>query len=178
MKKFFLSLTVLALSTSLFAQKKLDEVVEFKSETIDLGKIKVQNPTTATFIIVNKGTEPLVIEQANPTCGCTIGDYTKSPIAPGKEGWIKATYNAANIGSFDKHMTVKFAGFDETKSITIKGEVLSADDYAKLKGTAETTTAVSKPATAEVKTKTVTKTPAKTTKTKAKTKTAATTVKH
>ncbi len=177
MKKFFLSLTVLALTTSLFAQKKLSDVVEFKSETIDLGKIKVQNPTTATFIVVNKGTEPLVIEQANPTCGCTIGDYTKSPIAPGKEGWIKATYNAANIGSFDKHMTVKFAGFDETKSITIKGEVLSADDYAKLKGTSavEAAPAATTPV-AEVKTKTVTKTPAKTTKTKTKTK-AATKVK-
>ncbi len=180
MKKFFLSLTVFALSTSLFAQKKLGDVMEFKSETIDLGKIKVQNPTTATFIVMNKGTEPLIIEQANPTCGCTIGDYTKSPIAPGKEGWIKATYNAANVGSFDKHMTVKFAGFDETKSITIKGEVLTAEDYAKLKGTTVTESPAATPvASADVKTKTVIKTPSKKTKSKVKTKATSTAaVKH
>ena len=92
----------------------------------------MDNPPTATFIVRNTSKEPLIIEQANPTCGCTIGDYTKSPIAPGKEGWIKATYNAKNIGAFDKHLTVKFAGITETKSITIKGEVLSADDYAKI----------------------------------------------
>lgn len=180
MKKLFMSCAVLALSTGLFAQKKLADAVEFKSETIDLGKIKVANPATATFIVTNKSNEPLVIEQANPTCGCTIGDYTKAPIAPGKEGWIKATYNAANIGSFDKHMTVKFAGFDETKSITIKGEVLSADDYAKLKGTSasETTapamttaaTTASSPAT-DTKSKEVTKTDGKTTTVKAKTAT-------
>lgn len=175
MKKLFLSLTVFALSTSLFAQKKLDEVVEFKSEIIDLGKVKVGNPPTATFIVINKGTEPLIIEQANPTCGCTIGDYTKSPIAPGKEGWIKATYNAANVGSFDKHMTVKFAGFDETKSIGIKGEVLSAEDYAKLKGTAaaETNTATEAKTTASTDTEVKTKTVTKTATTKQKTKTTA-----
>lgn len=134
MKKFLLSLTVLTLSIGLFAQKKVADVAEFKSETIDLGKIKVSNPTTATFYVVNKGSDPLIIEQANPTCGCTIGDYTKQPIAPGKEGWIKATYNAANVGAFEKHLTVKFAGVDEMKSITIKGEVLNADDFSKQKG--------------------------------------------
>ncbi|MEO7522893.1 MAG: DUF1573 domain-containing protein, partial [Ferruginibacter sp.] len=52
-------------------------------------------------------------------------------IAPGKTGTIKATYNAKNIGPFDKHLTVKFAGCDQT-SITIKGEVLNAEEYAKL----------------------------------------------
>ena len=187
MKKLFMSCAVLALSTALFAQKKLADAVEFKSETIDLGKIKVANPATATFIVTNKSAEPLVIEQANPTCGCTIGDYTKAPIAPGKDGWIKATYNAANIGSFDKHMTVKFAGFEETKSITIKGEVLSADDWAKLKGetvappapaatTGAMTAADSKTKTADtkMKTKEVSKTDSKTTTVKAKSATKST----
>ena len=50
----------------------------------------------------------------------------------GKAGEIKATYNAASIGAFEKHMTVKFAGVEEVKSITIKGEVLSESDFSKL----------------------------------------------
>ena len=138
MKKLLFSITALTLSTVLFAQdaqkKKADEIAKFKTETIDLGKLQQGNPTTAIFNVANIGTDPLIIEQANPTCGCTISDYTKSPIANGKTGEIKATYNAANIGAFEKHLTVKFAGTDEVKSITIKGEVLSKEDYAKMTG--------------------------------------------
>ncbi len=130
-KLLLLSLSIFTLSAVLFAQKTTADVAKFASETIDLGKIKQGNPTTATFTVTNIGTEPLIIEQASPTCGCTIGDYTKSPIAPGKTGTITATYNAAALNHFDKHMTVKFAGVDETKSITITGDVLNPDDYEK-----------------------------------------------
>ena len=128
MKKLLLSLTAFALSTVLFAQSD-SAVAKFNSTTIDLGKIKQDNPTTATFEVTNIGTEPLVIEQATPTCGCTIGDYTKEPIAPGKSGFIKATYNAKNVGAFQKTLNVKFAGYD-ARPISIKGEVLKNEDAA------------------------------------------------
>ncbi|HRF26924.1 MAG TPA: DUF1573 domain-containing protein, partial [Ferruginibacter sp.] len=105
MKKAFFILSALFLSVSVFAQKKADEMAKFKSETIDFGKIKQDVPATATFEVTNISNEPLIIEQANPTCGCTIGDYTKEPIAPGKSGFIKATYNAKNLNAFEKHLT-------------------------------------------------------------------------
>ena len=132
MKKLLFSVAALALTTGLFAQdnkaeapkKKSDDVAKFQTESIDLGKILQNNPTTATFEVTNISKEPLLIEQANPTCGCTISDYTKEPIAPGKIGFIKATYNAKNLNLFEKHLTVKFAGCDDMKSITIKGEVI------------------------------------------------------
>ena len=138
MKKLLFSIAALTLTTGLFAQKKADEIAKFKSETIEMGKIKQDNATTAIFEVTNIGSEPLIIEQANPTCGCTIGDYTKEPIAPGKTGFIKATYNAKNLNAFEKHLTVKFAGVTDVKSITIKGEVLNAEDYAKIAPAAET----------------------------------------
>ncbi len=131
MKKIILSLTAVVFTSALFAQKTVADVAKFMTESIDLGKVKQSVPATATFIVTNTGKEPLIIEQANPTCGCTIGDYTKSPIAAGKTGTITATYNAAALNHFEKHMTVKFAGVDEIKSITISGDVLSAEDYAK-----------------------------------------------
>ena len=131
MKKLFLSFAALTFSAMLFAQKTAADVAKFASETIDMGKVKQGVPATATFVVTNVGTEPLIIEQANPTCGCTMGDYTKSPIAPGKTGTITATYNAAAANHFDKHLSVKFAGVDELKSITITGDVLAAEDYEK-----------------------------------------------
>ena len=161
MKKLFLSLTAITFSVMLFAQKTAADVAKFTSETVDLGKIKQGIPAVATFTVTNIGNEPLIIEQANPTCGCTMGDYTKSPIAPGKTGTITATYNAAAMNHFDKHLTVKFAGVDEMKSITLTGDVLSAEDYdkwvaendAKKKAEAATATPVKPAAKAAVKNK-------------------------
>jgi hypothetical protein len=138
MKKLLFSIAALTLTTGLFAQKKADDIAKFKTETIEMGKIKQDIPSTAIFEVTNISSEPLIIEQANPTCGCTIGDYTKEPIAPGKTGFIKATYNAKNLNAFEKHLTVKFAGVTDVKSITIKGEVLNAEDYAKIAPAAET----------------------------------------
>ena len=131
MKKLLLSFMAFTFATAIFAQKKADDIAKLNTETFDFGKIKQNVPATATFIVTNIGTEPLIIEQANPTCGCTISDYTKEPIAPGKSGVINATYNAAAMGHFEKHLTVKFAGIDEIKSITFTGDVLAADEYDK-----------------------------------------------
>jgi Protein of unknown function (DUF1573) len=131
MKKILLSVAVFALTTTLMAQKKITDVAKFTNETIDFGKIKQGVPQKGTFTVTNISKEPLIIEQANPTCGCTISDYTKEPIAPGKSGVINATYNAAAMGHFEKHLTVKFAGVDEMKSITFTGDVLAVDEYDK-----------------------------------------------
>lgn len=139
MKKILFSAAVILLAGSAFAQKKIDDIAKFASETINLGKIKQSVPVKAVFTVTNISNQPLIIEQANPTCGCTISDYTKEPIAAGKTGVINATYNAANPGHFDKHLTVKFAGIDEMKSITISGDVIAAEEFDKLK-TSETVT--------------------------------------
>jgi hypothetical protein len=147
MKKLLFSLTVFACTSTVFAQTtpttapttaasvaatpKLTQadVAKFNTQIIDFGKIKQSVPAKGTFIVTNIGKTPLIIEQANPTCGCTISDYTKEPIAIGKTGVINATYNAANAGHFEKHLTVKFAGVDEIKSIVLTGEVLPAADF-------------------------------------------------
>ena len=141
MKQLFFSLTALILSAGVFAQAKSDDLAKFKTETIDQGKIMQNTPEVATFMVTNTGSKDLIIEQANPTCGCTIGDFTKTPIKPGQSGQITAKYNAAGLGAYEKHMTVKFAGAEDMKSITIKGEVLSPEDYAKYKASTPATMA-------------------------------------
>ncbi|MEO6682106.1 MAG: DUF1573 domain-containing protein, partial [Ginsengibacter sp.] len=81
-------------------------------------------------IVTNISNEPLIIDQANPSCGCTVSDYTKAPIAPGKTGYIKAIYNAADLGPVNKQVTVKFANASDVKFLNFKGEV-SANVPAK-----------------------------------------------
>ena len=169
MKKLLFSLMAFTFATAIFAQKKAADVAKLNTETFDFGKLKQSVPAVATFIVTNIGTEPLIIEQANPTCGCTISDYTKSPIAPGKTGYIKATYNAAALGGIHKTLTVKFAGVDEIKQINLAGEVMEPAAYdtwaAKSKTTTEDKTTVK---VKDDKVKTETKTDGGTIKTKTK----------
>jgi Protein of unknown function (DUF1573) len=134
MKRLFLAVALLS-STSLFAQKKADDIAKLSVGTYDFGKIKQNVPATATVTVTNIGTDPLLIEDARPSCGCTVSDYTKTPIAPGKTGTIKATYNAAALGQFDKTLTVKFAGADDVKFVKLTGEVLTPTAFDASKDT-------------------------------------------
>lgn len=60
----------------------------------------MENPVTATFKITNKGDKPLVISNVTTSCGCTVADWTKEPIAPGKTGSVSSTFDAKAIGRF------------------------------------------------------------------------------
>ena len=131
MKKLLLSVTAITFSAMLFAQKTVADVAKFDSETINQGTLKQNDAKEVRFTVTNISKEPLIIEEAKPGCGCTLGDYTKSPIAPGATGFISAKFNAATVGHFSKSVTVKFSGVDELKSISITGDVLSVEDYDK-----------------------------------------------
>lgn len=124
MKHILLIAFTLTLAHIATAQaKKTDDVAKFNSETVDMGKLKLNNPVTATFTVTNVGKEDLVIENVTPGCGCTKSDYTKEPIKPGKTGTITATYNAAAVGKFSKTVYVKFLGVEQQKNLVIVGTV-------------------------------------------------------
>jgi len=92
--------------------------------TADLGKIKVGKPVTQSFTFINKGDAELVISSVKASCGCTIAEYTKEPIPPGAQGSVKATYNAAHVGTFNKTVTVNANTEEGVVLLTIKGEVV------------------------------------------------------
>ena len=64
------------------------------STTQDLGKIKEGAVVEISWKFKNTGNKPLIISDARGTCGCTIADKPKEPIAPGEEGTIKARFNS------------------------------------------------------------------------------------
>jgi hypothetical protein len=93
--------------------------------THDFGKIKQNDPAAVTFTVKNNGTAPLIITAARSSCGCTVAEYTKEPVKPGESGIVKATYNSARAGAFNKTVTVTFDGIAQAEVLTIKGEVLA-----------------------------------------------------
>lgn len=136
MKKFIITAFVAVIgtfgvsaqSTPTPAENKNQAEITFDKEVHDFGVIPQNNPATYTFTFKNTGKEPLIITQAAASCGCTTPEWTKEPIMPGKKGFVKATYNAATMGSFNKAVTVMSNAKKSTVTLYIKGEVKSASE--------------------------------------------------
>jgi Protein of unknown function (DUF1573). len=98
-------------------------VFEWASAAHDFGKIKQGVPVTHEFKFTNKGKIPLIITNVQASCGCTTPAWTRDPVLPGGEGYIKATYNAAAAGAFNKTVTVTANIEPGFIQLVIKGEV-------------------------------------------------------
>lgn len=96
----------------------------WRNATYDFGRIAQGKPVTAEFAFTNKGEVPLLISHAKGSCGCTGVDYPKSAILPGQSGIVKATFNAAAIGAFNKTVTVESNAEGGTQILSFKGEVV------------------------------------------------------
>ena len=105
-----------------YAQKG---VMKFTSETHDFGKVEQGKPVTHVFEFKNTGSDPVVINDAQASCGCTKPSWTSEPIMPGKTGTVSATYNAAANGAFNKTVTVISNAEAGQVVLRLKGEVVS-----------------------------------------------------
>ena len=116
------------LSISLFGQIEKGAKIQFNKETHDYGTIPFSGDPYCTFEFKNTGNEALLITEARGSCGCTVPEWPKEPIAPGASGSIKVTYDTKRVGSFQKSVTITSNAINEpTKVINIKGEVLPQD---------------------------------------------------
>lgn len=81
--------------------------IQWLDSTKSLGKITEGEKVEVAYRFVNTGNEPLVIENVVPTCGCTVAEKPQAPVAPGKEGVVKAVFDSqGRVGSQHKSLTV------------------------------------------------------------------------
>ena len=99
----------------------------FDNEAHDFGTIPEGPAAEHEFKFVNKGKEPIILQQVSASCGCTTPSYSKEPVLPGKTGTVKASYaTQGRPDGFTKSITViSNAG---TKVLTIKGTVEKAPE--------------------------------------------------
>ncbi|MBN8787261.1 MAG: DUF1573 domain-containing protein [Terrimonas sp.] len=136
MKKLLFTLVAVAVTSWAVAQNtdakvKAEDLISFKEKKHDFGKIKQGTPVTYDFAFNNISDKPVIIENAWASCGCTTPTKPEQPIAKGKSNVIKAGFNAAAAGTFDKTVYVKIQGIDIPLELKITGEVLNAEAYAK-----------------------------------------------
>jgi hypothetical protein len=98
-------------------------------EVHDFGTLKEGPAAEYAFEFKNVGKEPLIIQSASASCGCTTPEWPKEPIAPGKKGKIVVRYNTqGRPGPFDKSIwIVSNAVSDKDRyELHIKGTVQPA----------------------------------------------------
>ena len=103
--------------------------IKFDKVSHDFGTFSESNPVQeCVFTFTNVGQAPLIINQAVASCGCTVPSYTKEPIAPGKTGAIKVTYNGKGKfpGHFKKSITVRTNAKPEMSRLYVEGTMEEA----------------------------------------------------
>ena len=106
MKHLFASLAFVAFASfSATAQNAAE--ISFESETVNYGKIEKNADGKREFTFTNTGKEPLIITNCVGSCGCTVPQWPKTPIAPGATASIKVKYDTRRVGRFQKTVTVQ-----------------------------------------------------------------------
>lgn len=105
---------------------------EFKGgDTHDFGEVAEGPSAEYVFEFKNVGNEPLIIQNANASCGCTTPEWPKEPILPGKTGKVKVSFSTAGRGGqpFDKtvFLTSNAVSDKERYELHIKGRVKAKD---------------------------------------------------
>lgn len=120
--------TLLIVTLAAVAQPRLSS----NKETHNFGQIEWKRPVTVEYTITNTGNQPLVLTNVTTSCACAVADWTKTPIAPGEKGMVKATFDAKALGRFDKSVGIYSNATPNLVYLKFTGEVVQeVKDFTK-----------------------------------------------
>jgi hypothetical protein len=107
------------------SQNRPKTSVKFDKTVHDFGNINNKDQVECVFKITNTGNEPLVIENAQGSCGCTVPDYPKDPIPSGETRDIKVKFNPSGKKDKQSKTVTITANTDPVQSVlTIQSFVM------------------------------------------------------
>ncbi len=99
-------------------------VMTFAKESHDFGQVNEGDKVVFDFFFTNTGKSALIISSATATCGCTVPEYPKQPLAPGKTGIIHVVFNSAGkSGMQNKIITLTTNTFKGNEELHLVGNV-------------------------------------------------------
>jgi Protein of unknown function (DUF1573) len=98
--------------------------IAFEEVDHNFGEVAKGDKAVHRFTFTNTGTAPLTIENVKPSCSCTVGDYTKEPVAPGEKGFVETSMEAKNVGIFKKTAVVTMNTDPKNLTLSFSGEVV------------------------------------------------------
>ncbi len=100
----------------------------FEEEVFDFGKITQGEKVSHSFVFKNTGNKNLIISNAQGSCGCTVPEWPKEPVQPGKTGKINVVFSSeGKSGLQEKTITIVTNCEPATKVIRIKTEIIVAE---------------------------------------------------
>lgn len=98
-------------------------VMEFAETEFDFGTIDQGTAVEHKFSFTNTGDAPLVIVDAKSSCGCTVPEFTREPVAPGATGDMLVKFNGSGKNQVSKTVTITANTATGKETIKIKAFV-------------------------------------------------------
>ncbi len=98
----------------------------FDEDSFDYGEIMEGEDVIHVYKFKNTGKEPLIISNAKGSCGCTVPEWPREPIAVGGSGEIRVKFSSKGKG--------KVGGATQSKRVTIMANTDPQNTYLTIKG--------------------------------------------
>jgi hypothetical protein len=99
-------------------------VIQFERLEHDFGTITEGQKVTYTYKLTNNGEAPLIIQSAQPSCGCTVPTYSQDPIPVGGSGFVTAEFDSSGKpGINNKTITVTSNTWPKVTTLRFKAMV-------------------------------------------------------
>lgn len=98
--------------------------LETFSNVVDCGQIEYRKPFTAEFELKNKSKHKLRISRVETSCGCVVAEYPDKEIPADEPFTVRMTYDAMQMGHFNRFADVYSSDSDTPVTLTMKGIVV------------------------------------------------------
>ena len=105
-------------------------IMTFEENQFDFGTIEGGTAVEHVFKFKNTGTAPLVIVDAKSSCGCTVPEYTKEPVAAGESGELLVKFNGSGKNQVSKTVTITANTANGKETLVIKAFVNAKEGAA------------------------------------------------
>ena len=107
--------------------------VKWLDTAVNFGTVMKGEKVKIKYTCTNTGTKPMFIYYVRPGCGCTVADYTKEAILPGKNGEVEAEFDSGHgsAGDIHKSIIVQTNTTNPSPRLTFSGVVTDTDTTKK-----------------------------------------------
>lgn len=116
----FIFLLTIILPASVMAQR-----LTTSTPVYDCGQVLFRQPITTKFVLHNKSSRQVTIKEVLTSCGCTTAVAKKRTVASGKDIIVDATYDAKQLGHFQKEIWIYEEGQKHPLELILKGVVVT-----------------------------------------------------
>lgn len=98
-------------------------ILVLEKDTYDLGQVQAGKTVERKITFKNQGKGPLLIKEAKASCGCTVPEFSKEPVAVGQEGTLLIKFTAP---AYNTHTT---------KTVTLQTNTVQGVEEFKITAT-------------------------------------------